>query len=101
MPNTRNHLQLERGGEWEREISRGGLKNVSDVVENVGGSVDPREGLKDHIIQKVISFLEVGLNEDQKFLFGAGREKGIMDLKEIMMERAAGKKNVLSFVDEG
>ncbi len=66
------------------------------------GSVDPREGLYDHImLQKVVSFLEVRLDEDQKFLFGAGGEKGITNLKEVMKERVAGKKSMLSFMDEG
>ncbi len=41
------------------------MKDVSNIIEKVGGSVDPGESLEDCIaIQKVIGFLEVRLDED-------------------------------------
>ncbi len=67
------------GGEWEGKIGRGGLKDVSKIVENVGGSVDPGESLEDCImIQKVIGFLEVRLDEDQEFLLEQPERKGLL-----------------------
>ncbi len=65
MSDTRDHLQIGGGGKWEGKVGRGGLENVSNIVEDMGGSVDPGESLEDRItIQEVICFLEVRLNQD-------------------------------------
>jgi hypothetical protein len=41
------------------------LKDISNIIEDMGGSVDPRESLEDCItVQEIISFLKVGLNKD-------------------------------------
>ncbi len=42
LPNARDHLQIGGGEKWERKIGRGGLEDVSNIVEDMGGECGPR-----------------------------------------------------------
>ncbi len=73
------------------------MKNVSNIIEDMGGIVDPGESLEDRItIQEVVGFLEVRLNKDQESLSRAGGEKGVTDLKEVVKEGATREGGVLA-----